>query len=88
MFDYALNNPASNIDPSGFDCIFFSDDSKPQSSIRAGYGETDDVNPKQCADDGGDWVNGEVDLTNYTFDPTTGSYTFNSSDSRYDYVTR
>jgi RHS repeat-associated protein len=85
-YAYALNNPVSNIDPSGLDCVFFDDNGRPYlGGDEDGTHSEDDLDPKQCGMDGGDWVDGNVN--SYSFDESTGIYTFNSSDAQNNYQT-
>ncbi len=73
------NNPLTNVDPTGLDCVYFND---------AGNGiESDDHNSNsgECGQNGGDWVNGTVRSAQYFADSDT--FGFRSNDSSNNYLT-
>jgi len=62
-YAYALNNPMSNLDPRGLDCVYLNATGTDYESIDA------DSNSGECGQNGGLWFDGKVDPDNLDFDP-------------------
>jgi RHS repeat-associated protein len=55
LYVYALNNPLSNLDPNGLDCVYANDAGNGVESI------DHDSNSGECGSNGGTWAPGYVD---------------------------
>ena len=71
LYTYGGNNPLSNIDPSGHDCIYFSSAGNP--SVKSGDCISDT--------DSGIYVNGTVTSLNYNSSNSSWGFTYNSYDN-------
>jgi RHS repeat-associated protein len=58
-YAYVLNNPLSNVDPLGLDCVYLSDDGQTVDSIDHSSSST------ECGSTGGYWIDGFVPNANY-----------------------
>jgi hypothetical protein len=79
MYSYGRNNPVTNTDSTGYDCVFFDD---------SGSEINDDdqhLTSGDCTKQGGDWINGKVDSA--TYDAKSDTWTFKSSDAAGTYTT-
>jgi len=79
MYTYGLNNPMINTDPTGYDCVYFTDSGTGVESVDR------NSNSGECGQNGGDWVNGTVQ--NATYFAGSDTWGFRSSDSSYNYLT-
>lgn len=79
LYSYVLNNPLVNTDPTGLDCVYFTD-------VGDGIESVDqNSNSGECGFNGGDWVNETVQSAMYFSDSDT--WGFESSDSENNYLT-
>ncbi len=72
LFGYVRNNPLKNIDPSGLDCITTSNQSSGSVTVSTERGGSADT----C---GGTYVNGTVDVSSYSYNGNTLSWSDNSA---------
>ncbi|MGH9407351.1 MAG: RHS repeat-associated core domain-containing protein, partial [Terriglobia bacterium] len=67
-YSYALNNPTTNTDPSGLDCLYVSSQSVTSIFVSTQRGN--------CTEAGGIYINGTVDLNSLTYTGTSLGYSF------------
>ena len=79
MYSYALNNPLTNSDPTGLDCVYFNDAGNGVESV------DQNSNSGECGSNGGDWINGT--LNSWQYSPGSDTFRFQSSSSFYNYNT-
>jgi RHS repeat-associated protein len=81
LYSYVRNNPTSLVDPTGLDCLYFTDDGTAVQSI------DNNSNSAECGAHGGDWVNGTVDPDSVRYNSDTDTFSVNSSSAWYNYST-
>lgn len=90
LYAYALNNPLSNLDPNGLDCVYANDFGNGVESI------DHNSNSGECGSNGGSWVPGYANENWVTFNNNTGLFqagsinvggSGNSSTATVDYTT-
>lgn len=74
LYTYALNNPLSNIDPNGLDCVYANDAGNGVESI------DHNSNSGECGQNGGTWAPGYVDENWATFNQRTQMFQVGSVD--------
>jgi len=72
MYTYGLNNPMINTDPTGYDCVYFTDSGTGVESVDR------NSNSGECGQNGGDWVNAQ--FQNATYFAGSDTWGFRSSD--------
>ena len=89
LYAYALNNPLTNTDPTGLDCVYFND---------AGTGVDTDANGNvtgidhnsssgECGANGGDWVNGTTSAGQIQYNANNDTFNIQSSSMFHSYDT-
>ena len=73
LYSYVRNNPLSNTDPSGEDCVATSNQTDASVSVTVASGT--------CNGSGGTYVNGTVDTSSLTYNGTSVGYSYTSYDS-------
>lgn len=81
LYVYALNNPLAFTDPTGLDCVYFSDDGKKVDSV------DHDSSDKECGQSGGAWVTGYTD-SRYIAQAANGNWNIGSYDKDNVYFTQ
>jgi RHS repeat-associated protein len=74
LYVYALNNPLSNLDPNGLDCVYANDAGNGVESI------DHDSNSGECGSNGGTWAPGYVDENWAHFNNNTNMFQVGSVD--------
>lgn len=67
-YAYVLNNPATNTDPSGLDCLYLSSQSASSITVATERGN--------CTKGGGIYINGTVDVNSFTYTGASLGYSF------------
>jgi RHS repeat-associated protein len=78
LYGYVMNNPLNLIDPTGMDCLYFNNEGDDIESVDP------DNSSGECANSGGDWVNGTLQAAAYN--SSNGTFGFISSDSSNTYI--
>lgn len=73
MYSYVLNNPLTNIDPTGTDCIYFNDQGTAAEEIDS------ESNSMECGQNGGDWVNGTTSASQIQYNASNDTFSIQSS---------
>jgi hypothetical protein len=81
MYSYALNDPLTNIDPSGLDCVYFNDAGNAAESI------DQNSNSGECGANGGDWVNGTTSAGQIQYNANSDTFNIQSSSMFHNYDT-
>lgn len=79
FYTYGRNNPLSNVDPTGLDCVYFNNAGNGVESVDR------NSNSGECGSHGGDWINGTMRSAQYFSDSDT--WGFRSNDSQNNYLT-
>lgn len=79
LYSYVMNNPLTNVDPDGLDCVYFNNAGNGVESVDR------NSNSGECGSNGGDWINGHVQTAQYFSDSDT--WGFRSSDAQNNYLT-
>ncbi len=81
QYSYALNNPLSNVDPNGLDCVYFNAAGDAAESI------DQNSNSGECGTNGGDWVNGTTSSSQIQYNAGNDTFNIQSSDNQNSYST-
>jgi len=81
MYSYVLNNPLTNTDPTGMDCVYFNATGDAAESI------DQNSDSGECGANGGDWVNGTTSFSQIHYNASNDTFNIKSSSSFYDYNT-
>jgi len=81
MYSYGLNNPLTNIDPNGLDCVYFNATGDAAESI------DQNSNSGECGANGGDWVNGTTSFGQIQYSAGNDTFNIQSSDNQNSYST-
>jgi hypothetical protein len=80
-YAYVLNNPLTNVDPTGLDCVYFNNEGNGVESV------DHNSNSGECGQNGGDWVNGHTEADQVQYNKSDDTFSIRSSDSSRDYST-
>ncbi len=67
-YGYVMDNPTTDADPSGLDCLYLSSESDTSITVATERG--------QCTEPGGTYVNGTVDVNSFTYNGSELGYSF------------
>jgi hypothetical protein len=81
LYSYVLNNPLTNIDPDGLDCVYFNNSGDAAESI------DHNSNSDECGQHGGDWVNGTTSNSQIKYNAGSDNFNITSSDGDNTYHT-
>lgn len=81
MYSYALNNPLTNTDPTGLDCVYFNDAGNGAESV------DHNSNSGECGANGGDWVNGTTSASQIQYNANNDTFSIQSSSFFHNYDT-
>jgi len=81
QYSYGLNNPLTNTDPMGLDCVYFNATGDASESI------DQNSNSGECGANGGDWVNGTTSFSKIQYNANNDTFNIRSSDSQSSYST-
>jgi RHS repeat-associated protein len=73
MYSYALNNPLTNTDPTGLDCVYFNNEGNAAESV------DHNSNSGECGANGGDWVNGTTSASQIQYNVNNDTFSIQSS---------
>jgi RHS repeat-associated protein len=86
QYAYAGNNPVTNIDPTGTDCVYFNAagngiESTDSQDSAQNAGTSLDQQSSDCGANGGDWVNGTTSTALGSYNSKTDTWNIGSYDS-------
>jgi RHS repeat-associated protein len=81
LYSYVLNNPLTNIDPNGLDCVYFNNSGDAAESI------DHNSNSDECGQHGGDWVNGTTQMDQVHYNQASDNFSIKSWDTNNNYNT-
>jgi len=81
LYSYVLNNPLTNIDPRGLDCVYFNDAGNAAESV------DHNSSSGECGKTGGDWVNGTTQMDQVHYNQASDNFSIKSWDTNNNYNT-